>query len=249
MLRHKAHEISTSSHEIIVPETTLTSQSYTPCIAMIAVPGQRPIVCLNSAVHLKKLSERRPFRIGMLPKYISPEIGKQLRALTTDKLEEYAFTLGAGTHAEVRAVNKYFKAHGHTALETSSTPNIDLRIVRVQPSDRLERGTKTSLKEFPKCKHCAAILDNVQLGVHWVPKIGPSSSAVSTETTDIAVSTKESIRAAVSEMGFEIVDSRLSATSPRQASDPRPTPDSGDSGKRPRRGSTSRRVKPRSGRK
>ena len=221
------HEDSSLYYDVIVPETTLTSQSYAPCIAMIVVSGQRPIVCLNSGVFLRRLRSRRSFKIGMLPKYISPAIGRQLRALTTDKLGEYPYTLGAGTHAEVRAVNKYFKAYGQAAAHGTSDIPVDLRIVKVQDSDCLVRGSTESIREFPKCKHCAAILNAAQLGVHWAPNTVNLNSVVSAKTTGIAVSAKESIQDAVRELGFEIVDRRQPATPPG------PAPGPGSGTKRP----------------
>lgn len=225
---------------VIKPNTSLTSQLLSPCIAMISIPGQRPIKCLNSATFLKRktdstisyedyarMTQFEPernegsIRIGLLPKYISPQIGKRLRALSVADLAAYTVTAGAGTHAEVRAVNKYFKTYGKDIHPGSQpAPVIDLRIAK---SNKRVTESPLSLMEFAKCPHCAAILDADQLGVQWVPGTDRPASAVSAETTGIAVSAKKSIQDAVCELGFEIVDRRQSATPPG----PDPGPDSG----------------------
>ncbi|WP_346014085.1 DUF4157 domain-containing protein [Pseudoflavonifractor capillosus] len=262
---------------VIKPNTSLTSQLLSPCIAMIVTPDNTPIVCLNSATYLQKVTGGKTvddqfakmtqfepknngtiIRIGLLPKYISPQIGARLRALSIDDLAQYTKTAGAGTHAEVRAANKYFKAYGSSTVPEQ--PSIDLRIAISNKAREAAADSVHILDEFAKCPHCATILDDCdkdgkpKLGVKWTPSVisgGASEEDIGKAKSDVEEiaknleqgdSAKESIQAAVRELGFKIVDRQLSATPPRPVPDPRRT-----GMKRPHSGSPSKKGKPRSG--
>ena len=232
--------------EITLPVTTLTSQWFRPCIATIKISDHSFITCLNSTTFLERNSESgithddfmkllqferkvkgKPptsIKIGLLPKYISPAIGESLRKLTVEDLYKYTETAGAGTHAEVRAVNKFLKQH-ETDVRSGSKIACDLRIARCLPRVPLtiKDNGQIELSQFAKCPHCKTILTALDSIIQW------TITGAEDGTKDIAAEITESSSTTTSNGGPES-EGRESKT--LKIKSPTPTPSTEESAKK-----------------
>lgn len=91
----------------------------------------------------------------LLDKYVSmPENGIY---------SEYnKYTLGAGSHAEIYALNKALTARGEAGITTNSLNELMLTVIKGPKS-----GWKNIRIPMPRCPHCEYITD----GVYFYPEV------------------------------------------------------------------------------
>ena len=117
---------------------------------------------------LADISEKLPHlhssNLGLVPKYLHPDIAQSIRTLTEDGNFNYFATMGAGTHAEIYVVNKYLKEKEYTPGSQMRADlviaNLHGRVTPRSPDELVE------LREFAMCPHCATILNSTLLSQH-----------------------------------------------------------------------------------
>lgn len=89
---------------------------------------------------------------GMLPEF-HPLISSRYNSMPQEVIDSYDFTKGAGSHAEVIALNKALKANPNGSLD-----NFVINVIRTGQS-----RTKPAGMMFPRCPHCAYLTDEFEI--------------------------------------------------------------------------------------
>ena len=88
---------------------------------------------------------------GILPNY-HPTLQAKYDSMPKEVLDSYMFTKGAGSHAEVIALNKALKANPNASLN-----DLIVNVIRTGQSK-----TKSGGMMFPRCPHCAYLTDGFE---------------------------------------------------------------------------------------
>ena len=88
---------------------------------------------------------------GLLPNY-HPTLQSKYDSMPKEVLESYMFTKGAGSHAEVIALNKALEANPNASLN-----DLIVNVIRTGQSK-----TKPGGMMFPRCPHCAYLTDGFE---------------------------------------------------------------------------------------
>jgi hypothetical protein len=89
---------------------------------------------------------------GILPEF-HPIIKSRYDSMTQEVIDSYTFTKGAGSHAEVIALNKALNANPNVSLD-----NFVLNVIRTGQS-----RTKPAGMMFPRCPHCAYLTGEFEI--------------------------------------------------------------------------------------